>query len=515
MGNMVRCPSCRSEFELSAVMRSQLEAEVRASVEAELGEVRSLLAAAASREGDLLKEKRELAERAQQMGLDVERRVAEEATRIREQEAKAAQQRFSREAAERVRVKDEELAATRALLSAAASREADVMKKERELADREAQQALEIERRIAEATARVREQEAKLGQQRAELQEEQQRLRDEEHRQQIVGLQKTIGELQRRAQQGSQQAQGEAQEVVLRDMLAAAFVADGIDDVPKGVKGADVLQRVRMQDGAGCGAIIWESKRTRTWVDGWLPKVRDDQREAGAACAVIVTQVMPPDIRHFGQKDGVWVCAPSHAVALGAVLRKGLVEVALAKRAAEGSGEKMQLLYGYLTGTEFRNRVGGVVEAFVEMQEDLHSERRAMMTRWKHRERVIERAMENVTAFCGDLQGIVGRQLDDLPSLALEPLRALPPAPREEGEGGRDIARLEPLLFDLLPDDGSTVGNGTLTDRFVERAFVELGVHVTAADYERCKEALLADGRIRRAKGRGGSVCRAVARAAE
>ena len=151
----------------------------------------------------------------------------------------------------------------------------------------------------------------KLAQQRAELQQEQQRLRDEEHRQQISGLEKTIGELQRKVQQASQQTQGEAQEVVLRDLLASSFPADTIEDVPKGVHGADVVQGVRGGDGRDCGAIVWESKRTRSWSDGWLPKVRDDQREAGAACAVIVTQTLPPDVRHFGEKEGVWVCVPS------------------------------------------------------------------------------------------------------------------------------------------------------------------------------------------------------------
>src|ERR1019366_6205170 len=121
---------------------------------------------------------------------------------------------------------------------------------------------------------------------------------------------KTIIELTRKVQQGSQQVQGEAQEVVLRDLLASAFPTDSIEDVPKGVHGADLVQTVHGRDGRDCGSIVWESKRTRGWSDGWLPKVRDDQREAAAACAVIVTQALPSDIRYFGLKEGVWVCAP-------------------------------------------------------------------------------------------------------------------------------------------------------------------------------------------------------------
>jgi hypothetical protein len=175
------------------------------------------------------------------------------------------------------------------------------------------------------------------------------------------------------------------------------------------------VQTVRGGNRRDGSCIVWESKRTRAWSDGWLSKVRDDQREAGAACAVIVTQVLPADIRSFGLKEGVWVRAPPYAGALGAALRGGLLEVAVAKRAAEGSGQKMQLLYDYMTGTEFRNRVGGLIEAFVEMQEDLTSEKRTMLTRWNRRGKIVDRALDNITALCGDLQGIAGRQLGDRP----------------------------------------------------------------------------------------------------
>jgi hypothetical protein len=532
------CPSCRYEFELSAAVRSGLEAEVRGALvrqfegqanavqaaadarirekEVELTEARTRLAVAENREVDLLRQQRELTEKEQRLDLDFERRVSAATARIRDQEAKAAQERFSREADDRVRVKDEELAEAQAKLTAAASREADLLKKQRELGDRERELAVETERRVAEEVAKVREQETKLADQRTELQQGQQRLRDEEHRQTIDGLQKNITDLQRRVQQGSQQAQGEAQEVVLGDLLAAAFPTDSIEDVPKGVNGADLVQNVRGPDGRDAGSIVWESKRTRVWQDGWLPKLRDDQREAGAACAILVTQALPPDVRHFGLKDGVWVCAPSHAVPLGAAMRGSLIEVAAAKRAAEGSGQKMQVLYDYMTGTEFRNRVEGLVEAFVEMQEELISERRTTLTRWKRREKLIDRALDNITALCGDLQGIAGRQLGDLLPSALDPVRVLPePNDEEEGAEGPDDARLRHLLLDLLPDDGSGVGNGSLSDLFVARAFTELRLHAAADDYERCKESLLTEGRIRRGKGRGGSVGRVLASAAE
>ena len=427
----------REQEAKAAQERCSREAGVRIrAMDEELADTRAKLAAAADQAADFMKQRRALEEREQQLALDVERRVDEETRRIREQEARAAQERCSREADVRVRAIDEELADTRAKLAAAADQAADFMKQRRALEEREQQLALDVERRVDEETRRVREQEAKLAEDRAALERGAHELREAEHQQTIDGLKKHVAELQRRVQQGSQQAQGEVQELMLRDVLLDAFPTDCVEDIPKGVAGADVIHRVRAHGGRDCGSIVWESKRTKAWSDEWLRKVRDDQREAGAALAVIVTQVLPSDVRHFGPKDDVWVCSPAYAAALGAVLRGGLVEVALAKRVAEGRGEKMQMLFDYLTGTEFRNRFGGFVEAFKEMQDDLEKERRAMQTAWKRREKVLRRARDNITAFYGDLQGIAGRQLQDLPTLALEP----PPAATADEDDGDDTS---------------------------------------------------------------------------
>jgi hypothetical protein len=464
-GTTVHCPNCRHEFELSALMRAELEAQLR---------------------------------------VELSRHFEGRATAL-----KAA-------ADARVRETETELAKAQAKLATAASKEADLLRMQRELADRERTMAVETELKVNEAVARARAQEAKLAEQRAASQQGQQQLRDEEHRQKISGLEKTIAELTRKVQQGSQQVQGEAQEVVLRELLVGAFPVDAIDDVPKGVNGADLVQGVRGHDGRDCGAILWETKRTQKWSDGWLPKLRDDLREAGAACAVLVTQALPPDIKDFGPKDGVWVCAPSHAVSLAAVLRGGLVELARTRRAAEGSGQKMQVLYTYINGTDFRNRVGGLVEALAEMQNDLCREKRAAIVSWKRREKFIERAFENAAAFTGDLQGIVGGQLQDLLPPAFESAPALPAhAEASEGTGAVSDEKLQRLFLDLLPGDGTAVGNVSLLEQFTSEALTDLGLAVGADDYERCKEALLMDGRIRRGKGRGGSVSLVLASAAE
>jgi hypothetical protein len=467
MERVVRCPKCGGSFEPSVVMREQIEAEVRSAMKAELEERLSAAEALATaklraneeeltkartkvadREAALLKEHRELSEQKERLELDVERRVTEEARRVCDRQSKVLHEKYAREAEERLRQKDQELAEARAKAAAAAAIEAELLRKQRELEDREQRVALDLERRLATETRRIREEEGKLAEQRASIEREQQKLREEEHRQTIDSLRNNISELQRRIQQGSQQMQGEAQEVVLRDLLAGAFAMDVVEDVAKGVSGADVLQHVRAEDGSECGTIAWESKRTKAWSEGWLPKLRDDQRSAGAVLAILVSQELPKDVHHFGLKDGAWVCSWPYAVALGTALRAGILDVAHAKRAAEGRGEKMLMLYEYLTGTEFRNRVGGFVEALVEMQVDLEREKRAMSTLWKRRERQMQRARDNITAFYGDLQGIAGHKLTDLPALALKPAQ---PSSDVALEANDESSEPEPDSFRLEP----------------------------------------------------------------
>jgi hypothetical protein len=520
------------EHEISSVREEAArEAEDRVrQKDVELAAMNQRLAEATGKEVELLKLQREIETREQQIKLDAERQIAEEVALVRARDQKAAEERAARELEERERRHAGELDASRKKLAEAATREAELLRKAREVEDREQQAALELERKVSEEVTRIREQSAKLAEERVGAERAQQQLANEQHRLQIEGLQRTIEELNRKAHQGSQQAQGEAQEVVLSEVLGDAFPLDEIDDVPKGINGADLLQHVRGPAGLACDTIIWESKRTRAWSDGWLAKLRDDQRETGATAAVIVTQTMPEGVRHFEMIDGVWVCEWAYASALAGVLRTGMIELAIARRAAEGRGEKMQMLYGYLTGAEFKNRVTGVLEAFRELREDLQSERTAMMLRWKKREKQLDRAHTNMASLYGDLQGISGARLDAIPALALDPRPALPASTDDEADGGDDNdapeaacaagsgphaalrpeePRLVELLFALLPESGDTVGNGSLCERFVDAAFERLGLSVTADDYATCRGKLLASGRARRGKGRGGSVARA------
>jgi hypothetical protein len=237
-------------------------------------------------------------------------------------------------------------------------------------------------------------------------------------------MQKQIEELKRRAEQGSQQLQAEVQELELETLLKTKFPRDTVEPVPKGEHGGDVLQRVLGPLGQICGTILWESKRTKNWSDGWLAKLRDDQRTAKAEIAVIISHAVPKDIETFGLVDGVWVALPQAALPVAVALRYTLIETATARLASEGQQTKMELVYQYLTGPRFRQRVQAIVEAFGSMREDLDKEKKAILKQWAKREEQIERVMQSTVGMYGDLQGIAGKTIQEIEGLELKVLEA-------------------------------------------------------------------------------------------
>jgi hypothetical protein len=236
----------------------------------------------------------------------------------------------------------------------------------------------------------------------------------------ITAMQRQIEELKRRAEQGSQQLQGEVLELELEALLTAKFPRDTIRPVPKGEFGGDVLQRVVGPANQVCGTILWESKRTKNWSDGWLPKLREDQRAAKAEIAIIVSQALPKDVETFGLVDGVWVADPKVALAVAMSLRQTLIEVAGVRQASEGQQTKMEMVYSYLTGPRFRQRVQALVEAFSSMKEDLDREKKAITRQWAKREEQIDRVMQATVGMYGDLQGIAGRTLQEIEGLEFQ-----------------------------------------------------------------------------------------------
>jgi hypothetical protein len=269
---------------------------------------------------------------------------------------------------------------------------------------------LTIEKRVEESLVVVRN--------KARLEaEDGLKLKVAEKEQTIASMQKQVEELKRRAEQGSQQLQGEVQELELEDTLRNKFPRDLIEAVPKGEHGGDALHRVCGSLQQICGTILWESKRTKNWSDGWVAKLREDQRAAKAELAVIVSNTLPKDFDTFDFLDGVWVTSPRYVVPVAIALRHTLIELFAARQASEGQQTKMEMIYQYLTGPRFRHRIQAIVEKFADMQEDLDRERKTMTKLWAKRQEQIRCVVESTAGMYGDMQGIAGKTLQEIEGL--------------------------------------------------------------------------------------------------
>jgi hypothetical protein len=297
-----------------------------------------------------------------------------------------------------------------AKLAEAQKIQAETMRKQRELDEAKREFELTVEKKVQEGLGAVRD--------KARLEaEDSLKAKVAEKETQIAGMQRQIEELRRKAEQGSQQLQGEALEIELESQLRARFARDLIEPVPKGEFGGDVLHRVLGPTGQACGTILWETKRTKAWSDSWLVKLRGDQRAAKAEIAMIVSTALPKGVESFDLIDGVWVVEPRFALPLAIALRQSLIDVAGSKLAQEGQQSKMELVYGYLTGPRFRHRIDAIVERFTEMQSDLDRERKTMMRMWAKREEQLRGVLDSTAGLYGDLQGIAGRAMADIESL--------------------------------------------------------------------------------------------------
>lgn len=251
-------------------------------------------------------------------------------------------------------------------------------------------------------------------------------LRDREKEEVIHGLRREVAELQRRLEQAPPQIRGEVLERSLEDILVSTFRTDQIEPVPRGTRGADVIQRV-IQAGQRYGTIIWESKRRRTWSNSWIDKLKENQRRINAEIAIIATTALPSDINQFGFKDGVWVTCFPVVCEVATLLRQVILEVGKTKLALTGRGEKIEAIYEYLLSTAFNQKVEAIVEAVVSMKQGLDDEKRAMEKLWARREQEIWATIKGIAGMYGDMQGIIGPSLPKIERLEL-------PAAREDLE---------------------------------------------------------------------------------
>lgn len=408
----IHCPNCATEIKLTESLAAPLIQATRQEYESKL----------AQKEADV--SKREVALKAQQRSLEDAQKTIDEqvASKLKAERALIAIEEGKKARlamANDLEAKSKELVELQEILQQrnnkleeAQKAQVDLIRKQRELDDAMRELDLTVEKRLQESIALVRQkakQEAEDGL----------RLKVSEKEEQIASMQRQIEELKRRADQGSQQLQGEVLELELETTLRLKFPLDSIEPVAKGEFGGDVLQRVMGPLGQWCGSILWESKRTKNWSDGWLAKLRGDQRTAKAEIAVLVSSTLPKEIETFGQIDGVWITEPRLALPLVIALRQSLIEIASTRQIQEGQETKMELVYQYLTGPRFKHRIEAIVEKFSDMQADLDRERKAMTRLWAKREMQIQGVIESTVGMYGDLQGIAGRALPAIEGLEL------------------------------------------------------------------------------------------------
>lgn len=393
----IKCPGCGLSISIDDVLTHQISEQVRQEMEREQQEKETaLLRQAEALQAEQVKLDLALKNAAASIDREVAKKMETERgillKRVKEEAAEASE-------AER-KMLEEELAEKNQALRAA---------NEKELELRKEKNRLDAERENFEL-----DKQRQLDAEREKIGEEAGRKATEETRFVIAQLQKQLSDatkakddLARKLEQGSQQTQGEVLELELEASLRAEFLHDEIVPVPKGVKGADILQRVFERGGRLAGQIVWESKNTKVWSEGWVQKLKEDQRLVKADIAVLVSSVLPAGVSGFVLRDGVWVCEMRMALALASALRITLESVTREKALSVGKNEKMEVLYAYLTGVEFKQRVEAIVEAFTGMSDGLRKERLAYEKLWAEREKQISKVITNTVGMYGDLSGHV------------------------------------------------------------------------------------------------------------
>ena len=411
----VVCPQCKAEIKLTESLAAPLLESIRRDYEQRLTQKDADMA---KREKALHERDAVLQKQKESMDEQIAQKMQQEQARITAEETKKAKLAVGNELNQKIKeINDlQDILKQRDIkLADAQKAQADLIRKQRELDDAKRELELTIEKRVQTDLAAAREKAKKEA-------EDEMKLKVMEAEQTIASMQRQIEDLKRRAEQGSQQLQGEVQELELEALLGTRFPHDTIQPVPKGEFGGDILHRVIGPLGQQCGTILWESKRTKNWSDGWLPKLREDQRAAKAEISVIVSQVLPKDVETFGLVDQVWVAHPKVALPVAIALRQTLIEIAGARQASEGQQTKMEMVYQYLTGPRFRHRIQAIVEAFSSMREDLDRERKAITKQWSKREEQIDRVMQATVGMYGDLQGIAGKTLQEIEGLEFQGL---------------------------------------------------------------------------------------------
>ena len=396
----IKCPSCGHEFPLEDALNDEL----KEAIEKEKQELRQQMATYKKQKEEELNRKES----------EWQQKSQTEKALLQKQIEESVRKNVSADFENQVRLLQQSNRESEEKLKASRQKEFEFLQKERDLKTKEAELELTVQKKLQTEREKLSDELRKIEEQKSMSRENELQLKMKELEKQLDDQKKLAEEMRRKAEQGSMQLQGEVQELALEEMLRAAFPFDVVSEVGKGVKGADCIQTVQNSFGQECGKIIYESKRTNAFSAEWIEKLKTDMRSLGAEIAVIVTKAMPKDMDCFGVKDGVWVCSFGEVRALASVLRDGVIRVYNAAKINDNKGDKMNLLYGYLTSNEFAEQWKAIREGFMSMKLSIQKERDAMERLWKAREKQLEKVLLNAAHIRGSIEGIAGTGAVDL-----------------------------------------------------------------------------------------------------
>jgi hypothetical protein len=414
MPNDIKCPNCGEVFDVENVIAADIEQkyqqEYQQKLQQSLSKVeedkKKLEDAQQQFEEKKKKENELFANKLQQEKLKLE-------VEIQEQLKKS----ISSDYENKIRMMEENNKNNEEKLKTARQKELEFLQKEQQLKDKEAELEITVQKKLQQERVTISEQIRLQENEKNSLKETAFQLKVKELELQLDEQKKLADEMKRRAEVGSMQRQGESQELLLEEILKENFPFDLIEEVGKGVEGADCIQIVRNSSGKECGKIIYESKRTKAWSNSWVDKLKSDKRNRGADIAILVTQAFPKDMDKFGEKDGIWLCNFNEVSSVAHLLRDGILKIYEIQKGEENKGDKMQLLYNFLTGNEFRGQVEAIVEGFMAIKQNITKERIQMEKMWKEREKQLEKVLISTSGMYGSVKGIAGASVGDIPLL--------------------------------------------------------------------------------------------------
>ncbi len=401
---LITCPNCQHQFEPTDALRDEIKKGLRGEMmdwQKKKDEEFKL------KESDFNKQL-QLKDAAVANAIENEKKKL--AIALEEQLRK----QISGDFANQITMLQQQKAESEASLKIARVKELGFLQKEQELLNKENQLEITVQQKVLERSSSLRQEIQKQESERIQLKETEFQMKLKEMEEKLETQRKLAEEMKRKAEQGSMQSQGEAQELVLEEVLRTAFPFDVVTEVGKGVRGADCILTVRNNFGQACGSIIFESKRTQDFSEQWIDKIKADMRSQGADIAIIVTHALPKKMERFGEKDGVWICTFAEVKAIVSMLRDGIIKISVALKSQENRGDKMHLLYNYLTSNEFAEQWKAIREGFMGMRLSIQKERDAMERLWKAREKQLEKVLLNAAHIRGSIEGISGMDTVDL-----------------------------------------------------------------------------------------------------